>query len=125
VPAKNSWAQTALGAIAKHAPAPPPPPGTPGLFRCAAPGYMEDVFREAGLKNISASEVSGQREFDNADAYFNFMSEVVAPVAAALAKMDDAGRAKVRNEVAALVDKTGSGGHVRVDWSAIVIRGDR
>jgi ubiquinone/menaquinone biosynthesis C-methylase UbiE len=124
-PAKNPWATTVLGAIAKHVDMPPPPPGAPGLFRCAAAGYMVGVFREAGLKNVTEKEVSGHLPFESSDEYFTFMNEVVAPVVAGMAKADDPTRARIRSMVAEIAAKTGTGGRVLFDWSATVICGEK
>ena len=35
---KNPWVLTMMGAIQRHVSLPPPVPGAPGMFRCAAPG---------------------------------------------------------------------------------------
>ena len=52
--AENPWASLILGTIARHRELPSRLPGTPGLFRCAPPGFMSRIFRDAGL-------VRGQR----------------------------------------------------------------
>ena len=46
-----------MGTVAKHVEMPALPPGAPGLFRCAAAGYMAGVFRDAGLRNVTEKEV--------------------------------------------------------------------
>lgn len=124
-PEKNPWATTIMGTIAKHVEMPTPPPGAPGLFRCAAAGYMAGVFREAGLKNVTEQDISGQLSFDSPDEYFMFMNEIAAPVVAGMAKADDPTRAKIKEVVTGLAAKTGTGGKVRFDWSAIVICGEK
>src|SRR5262245_47613497 len=45
VPDKNPWATIIMGTITKVMGLPAPPPGAPGLFRCAAPGYERPVSR--------------------------------------------------------------------------------
>src|SRR5204863_8586318 len=57
VPEKNPWATTIMGTIASYVDLPTPPAGAPGLFRCAAPGYMAGVFREAGLGSVTEADV--------------------------------------------------------------------
>ena len=66
-PEKNPWATTIMSTIGKHVDLPVPPPGAPGLFRCAAPGYMAGVFREAGLRNVTEREVAVPALFDDAE----------------------------------------------------------
>jgi ubiquinone/menaquinone biosynthesis C-methylase UbiE len=124
-PEKNPWATTIMGTIAKFVDMPTPPPGAPGLFRCAAAGYMAGVFREAGLKNVTEKDVSGNVSFDSPDEYFTFMNEVAAPVVAGMAKADDQTRAKIKDVVTGIAAKTGTGGKVLLDWTAIVICGEK
>ena len=77
-PEKTPWATFIMGTIAKHVEPPAPPPGSPGLFRCAAAGYMAGVFRDAGLKNVTKKEVGAPVQFDNPEEYFTFMNEIAA-----------------------------------------------
>ena len=50
---KNFWITAMMGTINKNVGLPAPPPGAPGMFRCAKDSLMADLFKEAGLKNIS------------------------------------------------------------------------
>ena len=122
-PEKNPWATTIMSTIGKHVDLPVPPPGAPGLFRCAAPGYMAGVFREAGLRNVTEREVAVPALFDDANQYFTFMNEVAAPVVAGMALAGEATRAKIKDAVIALVG--GPGKPVRLDATAIVITGEK
>ena len=69
-----------MGTIAKHVEMPAVPPGSPGLFRCAAAGYMAGIFRDAGLKNVTEKEVGAPVQFDSPEEYFTFMNEIAPPV---------------------------------------------
>jgi ribosome-binding factor A len=60
---------------------------------------MSDLFRQAGLKNISVKEVTGKLNCKTADVYWNVMNDVAAPVVAALSKADDKVKEKIRKEV--------------------------
>lgn len=122
-PEKNPWATTIMGTINKLAALPPPPPGAPGLFRCASPGYMDDAFRKGGLKNIGTREVAGEMDFETSQQYWNLMTEVAAPVVAGLAKADETTRDKIKATVLDLADKTSSLGRPRFHWSACVTHG--
>ena len=126
-PDKNPWATTIMGTIAKHVELPAPPPGAPGLFRCAAPGYMAGVFRDAGLRGVTETEVNVPVEFDDPADYFTFMNEVAAPVVAGMAKADEATRSKIRDAVIAIVAAQArtSTGKVRLGGTAIVVTGER
>lgn len=133
VPEKNPWATTIMGTIARYVDLPTPPPGAPGLFRCAAPGYMAGVFREAGLRNVTEIEVQVPERFDDAEQYFTFMNDAAAPVVAGMALADEPTRVKIKQEVLAAVSGNGNGngngksrpGKLLVDAVAVVITGEK
>jgi ubiquinone/menaquinone biosynthesis C-methylase UbiE len=125
VPDKNPWATIIMGTITKVMGLPAPPPGAPGLFRCAAPGYMTSIFREAGLKRVTEKEVPAPVEFDNPEQYFTFMNEIAAPVVAGMAKADEGTRAKIKEIVIGLASQNSIGGKTRLNGSAIVVCGEK
>ena len=125
VPDKNPWATTIIGTISKYVEMPTPPPGSPGLFRCAAPGYMETAFRKGGLKDITVKTVAGEITFKTAEEYWRFMTEIAAPVVAGLAKADEPTRKKIEATVLELARKTSPDGKPRLPWSASVISGSK
>jgi ubiquinone/menaquinone biosynthesis C-methylase UbiE len=124
-PAKNKWATLIMDTIGRHVNLPKPPPGSPGLFRCAAPGYMAGVFREAGLRNVTEVEVATPCQFADAEEYFTFMNEVAAPVVAGMAQADAEGRARIKDEVLRLASAEAAGGALRLEATALVITGER
>lgn len=125
VPEKNFWATATLNVINKNMQLVPPPPGAPGLFRCAQSGLIADLFKQTGFRNISETEVSGKMNIGSTEAYWSFMTEVVAPVVAALGKADDAMKLKIRNEVFESVNQKFPDGKVAVDSNALVIYGEK
>lgn len=125
IPEKNFWVTATMGTISKNIELPPPPPGAPGMFRCAKEGFMSDLFSQAGLKNISANEVTGKLNCKTTDVYWSLMNEVAAPVVAALSKVDDALKEKIKSEVYALVNQKYPDGAVAIDSSALVIYGEK
>jgi len=124
-PEKNPWATIIMGTIAKHVETPAPPPGSPGLFRCAAAGYMAGVFRDAGLRNVTEKEAGAPAQFDSPEEYFTFMNEIAAPVVAGLAKADEPTRAKIKEVVLGLAAQSSAGGKIRLGGSAIVVCGEK
>ena len=103
----------------------PPPQGAPGLFRCAKTGLIADIFRQAGLKNISETEEGSILSAGTNQRYWNFMTEVVAPVVAALSKADKAMKEKIRSEVFELLDQKFADRKLAIDSSALVIYGEK
>jgi len=122
-PEKNLWAGTVMGAIHKNMYVENPPQGAPGLFRCAKRGLVSDLFKQAGLKNISESKVAGKLNIGNRKAYWNFMTEVAAPIVAALSNADCDMLIKVRREVFNSIKQKYPDGELSLDSNAFVIYG--
>jgi hypothetical protein len=104
---------------------PAPPPGSPGLFRCASPGYMRAVFAEAGLRDIVEEEVSCDMVIDTPERYWEIMTDIAAPVVAGLAKADEVARERIRAEVLGLASQFLREGAIRMPSAATVVVGMR
>ena len=124
-PDKNPWATTIMGTIARHVSMPAPPPGSPGLFRCAPEGMMRAAFVEAGLRDITEEEVSNTMIHKTPEQYWEFMNDIAAPVVAGLAKADGATRERIRTEVLDLASEFMRNGTIQLLSSATVIVGTR
>lgn len=124
-PTKNPWATTIMGTISRHVEMPAPPPGSPGLFRCAPTGFISRVFAEAGLRDVAEEEVSCDMVHDTPQRYWEFMTDVAAPVVAGLAKADEAARERIRSEVLDLARQSLRDGAVQMRSTATVIVGTR
>jgi ubiquinone/menaquinone biosynthesis C-methylase UbiE len=124
-PEKNSWATSVMSIINKNMKVPPPAQGAPGLFRCAKSGMIPDLFKQAGLKNISETEVGGKLIPGNRKIYWNFMTEVVAPVVAALSNADCEMKVKIRSDVFNLIRQKYPEGALTLDSNALVIYGEK
>ena len=125
VPEKNFWVTAIMGTINRNMELPAPPPGSPGMFRCAKDGFISDLFSQAGLKNISQKEIAGKLNSKTTDVYWNMMTEVGAPIVAALSKADDAMKAKIKGEVYHAVNQKYPDGNILIDSSALVIYGEK
>ena len=125
VPEKNLWVTAIMISINKNMQLQPPPPGTPGLFRCAKSGFIVDLFRQVGLKNLSESEVNGKLNSGTTDVYWNMMTEISPPIVAALSKVNDDMKVKIRSEVFDLVNQKYPDGKVVIDSSALLIYGEK
>ncbi len=125
VPERNFWV-TAIGStINRNMQLPAPPPEAPGMFRCAKPGLIQDLFQQAGLKNTFEKEVTGKLKCGTTDVYWNMMTEVAAPFVAALSKADDSMKEKIKSEVYQLVNQKYPDGNVVIDSSALIIYGEK
>lgn len=124
-PDKNPWATTVMSTITRHVEMPVPPPGSPGLFRCAPPGLMRTAFEGAGLTDLREEEVSSVVTHESPERYWDFMTDIAAPVVAGLAKADTATQAQIRDEVLELARHSIHDGQVRLRSTATVIVGTR
>jgi ubiquinone/menaquinone biosynthesis C-methylase UbiE len=122
---KNAWATMVMSTIAEHVELPAPPPGAPGLFRCAASGYMSGAYQEVGLKDVVETEVAGELEFHTSEQYWSFMTEVAAPVVAGLAKADESTREQIQSGVLERAHQSMRDGKVRLRWSATTVSGEK
>lgn len=125
VPEKNFWVTATMGAISRNMALPPPAPDAPGMFRCAKEGWAANLFAQAGLKNVSVKEVAGKLNCQTADVYWNAMTEVAAPVVAALGGADAAMKEKIKKEVYQAVNQKFPDGNVQIDSSALVVYGEK
>jgi ubiquinone/menaquinone biosynthesis C-methylase UbiE len=125
VPDKNFWITAIMGTVSRNMELPPPPVGAPGMFRCAKEGFMAELFSQAGLKNVSVKEVAGKMICGTADTYWTAMTEVAAPVVAALSKADEAMRKKIKKEVFEAVNERYPEGKVNIDSSSLVVYGEK
>ena len=125
VPEKNFWITATMSTLNKNMQLPAPPPGAPGMFRCGNPGFLADLFKQAGLKNVSEKEITGKVNYGDNETYWNFMNDVVAPVVAAMSKADDAMKLKIKNEVFELVDQKYPDKKAALDYGAVIVCGEK
>lgn len=121
IPEKNFWVTAIMGTINQLMQLPAPPFGSPGMFRCAQPGLMEDLFTNVGFKNCNSTEVCGVLQAQTTTVYWNMMNEIGAPIVAALSKADEQMKVAIKKKVFELVNEKYSLGKVNIDCSALVI----
>lgn len=120
---RNPWVTTMMGVIERHATLPPPVPGAPGMFRCAPPGLIAGLLHSAGLGRVTEKEIHGQVAYDSPEQYWTMMMDVAAPVVAAMGKVDEPTRARIKDDVYAALRR--SGGAIALGYSARIISGTR
>jgi ubiquinone/menaquinone biosynthesis C-methylase UbiE len=124
-PDKNFWVTAMMGVIKKYVELPPPPPDGPGMFRCAKPALIADIFTKAGFKHVGEEGITGEADFIDADTYWKNMMDVAAPVIAVMDKADDATKAAIKNDIFALINAGSVNGRALLDYSAIIIYGEK
>ncbi|WP_201978196.1 class I SAM-dependent methyltransferase [Hymenobacter rubidus] len=124
-PEQNFWVTASMGIINKHLQLTPPPPGVPGMFRCAQPDFIANLFRQAGLKNVAETPVPTALPAGTAAGYWEIMTDVAAPVAGALSQATPEQRAAIEHEVLALIEQRYPNGEVAIPAGTLVIAGEK
>jgi ubiquinone/menaquinone biosynthesis C-methylase UbiE len=124
-PENNVWITTIMSVINKNMQLPPPPPGSPGMFRCAAPGFIKSIFENSGFKNVNEKLITGKVAYDDFNHMWNMMNEVAAPVVGALNKADDAMRQTIKSEVEQLASQYKTEKGLEFDYGSWVVSGSK
>lgn len=124
-PEKNFWVTVTMGAINRRLELPAPPPGAPGMFRCAQDGFVADLLRRAGFRQVAQTEVAGTLPAHTADVYWSLMNDIAAPVVAGLGKADEPTRQQIKADVFAALHQKFPEGDLNIGSSALVIYGEK
>lgn len=138
-PAKNPWATTPSHIIQETLGSTPPPstdsasspqagsgqapPDAPGVFRHARPSVLAELLGNAGLHDIETAEVQGQVTFESPEHYWEFVTDVMAPVAVALSQVDRETYERVKAAVMAAAASREAGSKISFEWSSWVTAG--
>jgi ubiquinone/menaquinone biosynthesis C-methylase UbiE len=125
VPPHNPWITTMMGTMNAHLTLPTPPPGAPGMFRCAQPGMLASLLETAGFRNVREEEVQSQVEFDSPEGYWQNMMEVAAPVVAAMSQTDDATKAAIKEALFAKLEPLVAAGKISRPFGSLVLVGEK
>jgi len=124
-PEENPWTSIAMQAIATEVMLAPPDPDGPNMYRCAAPGLVSALYRNAGLADVDEWDVPVELVTRSAEEYWVMISEHVSLAAAALQQVDEPARQRIRARVVAAVSAFEEDGLVRVPGLARCIVGTK
>jgi ubiquinone/menaquinone biosynthesis C-methylase UbiE len=124
-PEDNPWTSIAMEAIATEAVVAPPAPDAPNMYRCAAPGSVRALYEGAGLREVDEWDVDIELVTTSAEEYWAMISEHVSLAVAALQRVDDAARARIRAHAIEQVRPYEKAGAVRVPGVARCIVGTK
>ena len=119
-PDTNFWITVMMGTIAKNMTLPSPPPGAPGMFRCAQPGMMSQLFATAGFKNMRDEAIPLNFHCETIDQYWSMMTEVGAPIVAALSKATPDTVQQIKTQVFELIHSRHGDHDIDIPASAVV-----
>ena len=124
-PGDNPWTTIAMQAIATEAVLAPPGPDTPGMFRCAAPGYVSALYQAAGLRDVAEWDVEVELVTDSPAQYWEMISEHVSLAVAALAQASGPARERIAKAVIARASTYEQDGKIRIPGLARCIAGTK
>jgi hypothetical protein len=101
----------------------PPPKEAPGMFRCALPGFMAEQFDKSGFSNIVESEINTALNMD-ADIYWEMITEIGAPIVAAMSDSDTQKRDQIKKEVLKKIHGKFPNGDIKMQGLALLISGE-
>jgi ubiquinone/menaquinone biosynthesis C-methylase UbiE len=122
---ENDWSTTITKVLAKHIGIPRPQAGAPGMFRCAAPGLMKQLFEEAGFKNVKEETISGTVDFGTAENYWLNRTEMSEPVVNLLSKASEETRKKIKADLLANCNGRLREGRLIMNWSSLIISAEK
>ncbi len=124
-PEENPWTAIAMQAIATEVEVAPPDPDGPNMFRCAAPGYVSALYEGAGLGDVAEWDVDLELVTQSPAQYWEMISDHVSLAVAALQRVDEPTRERIRANAIAKVSVFEKDGTVRVPGVARCIVGTK
>jgi SAM-dependent methyltransferase len=124
-PEENPWTTILMQAIATEIVLPPPDPDGPGMFRCAAPGYVSALYEAAGLHDVAEWDVDVQLVTRSPAQYWEMVSEHASVAVAALQQVGEPARERIAKAVVARAGDYVTDGVVRIPGVARCIVGTK
>jgi len=121
----NDWSTTITKVLSKHIEIARPPAGAPGMFRCAAPGLMKQLFEDAGFKSAREETISGTVDFGTAENYWLNRTEMSEPVVNLLSKASEETRKKIKADLFAECNGRLTAGRLIMNYSCLIISAEK
>ena len=124
-PERNPFLTLIGKTVAEKLGLPKPPPDAPGIFRFAKPGATSQLFIDAGLQNVTESNISGVITHDSAEHYWEVSVDVAGPVMEALKNAPPEVVEDIKSTVLQKTENFAKDGKVYVNWEAIIAIGKK
>jgi ubiquinone/menaquinone biosynthesis C-methylase UbiE len=121
----NEWYTVMTKILSKHVELPRTPAGGPGMFRCAAPGLMKQLFETAGFKNVIDETISGTVDFGTAENYWLNRTEMSEPIVNALSKETEATYNKIKADLLEYCNGRLTKGRLIMNCSSLIISAEK
>lgn len=122
---KNDWATTMTKALSKHIELPKPSTDAPGMFRCAKPGLVKELFENAGFKNLEEETLSGKIHFETAQNYWLNRTEMSEATISVLKKADESTINRIKLELMEDCNNKLVDGRLVMNYAVIIISGEK
>lgn len=124
-PAQNPHATLIGGILAKGLGLPPPPEDAPGIFRFSSQEKFRGLLEGAGFRDVAVTEAKGEVSWETPLQYWEYMTEIAAPIAKALAGAPPEKSAEMKAQVLEEAGKRIRDGQVTLAWSAWIASGTK
>ncbi len=121
----NDWHTTMTKVLSKHIEIPRPPANGPGMFGCAAPGLMKQLFENAGFKNVTEKTISGTIDFGTAENYWLNRTEMSEAVVNSLSMASEETRKKIKADLLAACNSRLPYGRLIMNYSSLIISAEK
>ena len=121
----NNWSTTITQVLSNHIEIPQPSLDAPGMFRCAKPGLIKQLFENAGFKNVKEETVSGEADFGTAENYWLNRTEMSESTISLLNKADEATRKKIKYELVANCNSKLTNGKLIMHYASLIISAEK
>ena len=125
VPEKNDWSTTMTKALSKHIEMQKPSTDSPGMFRCAKPGLIKELFTKAGFKNLKEETISGKIDFGTPQNYWLNRTEMSEATISVLKKADESTINKIKYELLEDCNSKLVDGRLIMNYGAIIISAEK
>ena len=107
-PEQNPWVTLPMRVLNERGHVAPPQAGTPGILALADRDRFGRLLTDAGFTDIGFDDVPFAWRFASMDDYWAFLTDAAGAIATLLARLDDAERRVVRDDLSALVEPFGT-----------------
>jgi ubiquinone/menaquinone biosynthesis C-methylase UbiE len=121
----NDWYTTIMKVLSKHIEAPKPATDAPGMFRCAKPGLVKQLFEHAGFKNVKEETIHGTLDFGTAENYWLNRTEISEGIISLLNKTDEATRKEIKDELITVCNNKLTNGSLILNHASLIISAEK
>ena len=121
----NDWYTTMMKVLSNHIEIPKSSADAPGIFRCAKPGLIKQLFENAGFKKIKEETLLGKIDFGTAENYWLNRTEMSESIVSLLSKVDEAARNKIKDDLLAECNNKLTNGKLIFNYASLIISAEK